>query len=319
MSVFNTPSNAELATLASLSDADLLAPLSFDGAAPSTVAPSSALSAVERFGGVAEVPALDTLLAQADAIALAGAITDLPPRSLRVTGVPAGEVVSGSLRSNGGKLSEALRQVVGEHIKTTDDLRYALRVFASHGVNSLIGNRYRDLLSRERAAAETAGSEWTDKVLTAVLGEVAAVHAAEHLTQAEFQFLLELVDGDRAGMAQNLAGPSVDVPALVRGRGLNWRDLADAWADACGTRGNVTFKAGKNAAGWTSYNITVEPGAGWVLSVFVDQAWISLEASTAGKARAIAEREQVFRARSQSAKPAPYLGAVFADKLRGAV
>ena len=314
MTDFN-PTAAQLAALASLSDADLMAPLSFDGVAPETPAPVP----VERSGGVPEVPALEALLAQADAIALAATTTDLPPRSLRVTGVPVGESVSGILRSNGGKLSAALRQVVGEHIKTAEDLRYALRVFASHGVNSLNGNRYRDLLTRERAAAETAGSEWTDKVLTAVQGEVAAVRAAAHLTAAEFKFLLELVDTDRAGMAQNLAGPSVDVPALVKGRGLDWRVLASAWADACRSRGSVTFEAGKDAVGWTSYSITVAPGAGWVLSVFVDQAWIPLEASAAGKARAIADREQVLLARSQAAKPAPYLGTVFADKLRGSV
>lgn len=316
MTDFN-PTAAQLAALASLSDADLMAPLSFDGVAPETPAPAPV--PVERSGGVPEVPALEALLAQADAIALAATTTDLPPRSLRVTGVPVGESVSGILRSNGGKLSAALRQVVGEHIKTAEDLRYALRVFASHGVNSLNGNRYRDLLERERAAAETAGAEWTDKVLTAVQGEVAAVHAAAHLTAAEFKFLLELVDTDRASMAQNLAGPSVDVPALVKGRGLDWRELADAWADACRLRGSVTFEAGKDAAGWSSYNITVAPGAGWVLSVFVDQAWIPLEASAAGKARAIADREQVLLARSQAAKPAPYLGTVFADKLRGSV
>lgn len=315
MTAFKTPSAAQLAALASLSDADLMAPLTFDGAAP---VPVLAPVPAERSGAVPEVPALDTLLAQADAIALIDASTDLP-RSVRVTGVPAGEPVSNSLRGNGGKLSEALRQVVGEHIKTADDLRYALRVFAAHGVNSLRGNRYRDLLGRERVAAETAGSEWTDKVLTAVQGEVAAVRAAEHLSAAEFKFLLELVDTDRASMAQNLAGPSVDVPALVKGRALDWRALADAWADACGTRGSVTFEAGKNAAGWSSYSITVAPGAGWVLSVFVDQAWIPLEASEAGKARALYDREQVMLARSQSAKPAPYLGTVFADKLRGAV
>ncbi|RMS28283.1 hypothetical protein ALP70_04088 [Pseudomonas savastanoi] len=317
MTAFKTPSAAQLATLANLSDDDLMAPLTFDGAAP-VPAPVLAPVPAERSGAVPKVPALDTLLAQADAIALVDASTDLP-RSVRVTGVPAGESVSASLRGNGGKLSEALRQVVGEHIKTADDLRYALRVFAAHGVNSLRGNRYRDLLGRESAAAAIAGSEWTDKVLTAVLGEVAAVRAGEHLSAAEFKFLLELVDTDRASMAQNLAGPSVDVPALVKGRSLDWRALADAWADACGTRGSVTFEAGKNAAGWSSYSITVAPGAGWVLSVFVDQAWIPLEASAAGKARAIAEREQVMLARSQSAKPAPYLGTVFADKLRGLV
>ncbi|CAI9005639.1 hypothetical protein [Pseudomonas chlororaphis] len=317
MTEFKTPTAAQLATLASLSDADLMAPLTFDGTA---TAPAPVLAPVpaERSSGVPEVPALEALLAQADALAQIGTSTDLP-RSVRIAGVPAGESVSASLRGTSGKLSEALRQVVGEHIKTADDLRYALRVFAVHGVNSLRGNRYRDLLGRESAAATAAGSEWTGKVLAAVQGEVAAVRAAEHLSAAEFKFLLELVDTDRASMAQNLAGPSVDVPALVKGRALDWRALADAWADACGTRGSVTFEAGKNAAGWSSYSITVAPGAGWVLSAFVDQTWIPLEASEAGKARALYDREQVMLARSQSAKPAPYLGSVFADKLRGAV
>ncbi|WLH75331.1 hypothetical protein PSH70_07615 [Pseudomonas fluorescens] len=305
------------AVLANLSDADLMAPLTFDGAA--LEAPTPTAVAVDRHSGVPDVPAMASLLAQADAIALAAVISDLPPRTLRITGVPAVETVSASLRRNGGKLSESLRQAVGEHIKTADDLRYALRVFASHGVNSLIGNRYGDLIIREQTAAKIAGSEWTESVLTAVQGEVAAVHAAEHLSAAEFKFLLELVDTDRAVMAQNLAGLSVDVPALVKGRGLDWRELAGAWADACGARGNVTFEAGKNAAGWSSYNITVEPGAGWVLSTFVDTAWIPLEASAAGKARALYDREQVMLARSQAAKPEPYLGTVFADKLRGEV
>ncbi|EPN07125.1 hypothetical protein A252_27274 [Pseudomonas syringae pv. actinidiae ICMP 9855] len=106
------------------------------------------------------------------------------------------------------------------------------------------------------------------------------------MTDAEFKFVLELVDSDRAGMAQNLAGPKVDVPALVAGRSLNWRALADDWAEACGSRGNVT---------------------------------LDTEASAAGTERAVADREQVMLQRSQAAKPAPYLGSVFPDKLRALV
>ncbi|EPM99603.1 hypothetical protein A253_27849 [Pseudomonas syringae pv. actinidiae ICMP 19102] len=113
------------------------------------------------------------------------------------------------------------------------------------------------------------------------------------MTDAEFKFVLELVDSDRAGMAQNLAGPKVDVPALVAGRSLNWRALADDWAEACGSRGNVTLDTGKDA--------------------------FPLEASAAGTERALADREQVMLQRSQAAKPAPYLGSVFPDKLRALV
>ncbi|WP_059003069.1 hypothetical protein [Pseudomonas syringae] len=308
-----------LAALANLSDADLMMPLTFDdAAAPVTLAP--AVTNVLHFGGDQELPDLAELLAKADAVVAAESVADLPSRAPRIVGVPASENVSSNLRANGAQLSDALRLAVragvAEPIKTPDDLRYALRVFAAHALNSLIGNRWDMLAERERVAAVSSHDAWKDRVLSALQGEVAAIKAAEHLTDAEFKFVLELVNSDRAGMAQNLAGPKVDVPALVAGRSLNWRALADEWAEACGSRGNVTLDTGKDAAGWASYSLTVEPRAGWVLSVYVDQQWVPLEASAAGTERALADREQVMLQRSQAAKPAPYLGAVFPDKLR---
>lgn len=317
MTAFKTPSAAQLATLASLSDADLMAPLTFDGATPETPAPAPI--AAERFGGVPEVPALDALLAQADAIALAGTITDLPPRSLRVTGVPAGESVSGSLRGNGGKLSNALRQVVGDHIKTPDDLRYALRVFAAHAVNSLIGNRFRDLLGRSRVAAETTHTDWQDRLRVAAVGELAAIDAAEHLSSEEFQFLLELVDSNRAGMAQNLAGPAVNVAALVAGRTQEWRVIADEWAGACQSRGIVTFEGTGTATVGCSYNVEVQPGLGWVLSKYVGQTWVPIEACAIGQNRAVEERRRIARECAHAARSAPVIVGGFADKLRALV
>ncbi|UQW70998.1 hypothetical protein [Pseudomonas avellanae] len=307
-----------LAALANLSDADLMMPLTFDDAAPVTLAP--AVTKVLHFGADQELPDLADLLAKADAVVAAESVADLPARAPRIVGVPASENVSGHMRSNGAQLSDALRLAVragvGEPVKTPDDLRYALRVFAAHALNSLIGNRWDVLAERERVAAGSAHDVWKARVLSALQGEIAAIKAAEHLTDAEFKFVLELVDSDRAGMAQNLAGPKVDVPGLAAGRSLNWRALADDWAEACGSRGNVTLDTGKDAAGWASYSLAVEPGAGWVLSVYVDQQWVPLEASAAGTERALADREQVMLTRSQAAKPAPYLGSVFPDKLR---
>ncbi|EFW81305.1 hypothetical protein [Pseudomonas savastanoi] len=308
-----------LAALANLSDADLMMPLTFDdAAAPVTLAP--AVTNVLHFGADQELPDLADLLAKADAVVATESVADLPARAPRIVGVPASENVSGHMRSNGAQLSDALRLAVragvGEPIKTPDDLRYALRVFAAHALNSLIGNRWDVLAERERTAAVSAHDTWKDRVLSALQGEVAAIKAAEHLTDAEFKFVLELVDSDRSGMAQNLAGPKVDVPALAAGRAQNWRALADAWAESCISSGNVTLDTGKDAAGWASYSLAVEPSAGWVLSVYVDQQWVPLEASAAGTERALADREQVMLQRSQAAKPAPYLGAVFPDKLR---
>lgn len=312
-----TPSTLHLAVLADLSDAELLAPLLQSQGQDPAPAMSEALPP-RHVGTVIAVPSLDDLMAQADAVVLAQNSADLPARTPRVTAVPAGEQVSPSLRGNGGRLSDALRQVVGENIKTADDLRYMLRVLASHAVNSLIGNRYSYLTEQERATARTAHDDWNTSVLAAVRGEVAAAQAAEHLTPEEFTFLLELIDSNRRGMAQNLAGADVDVAALAEGRGLDWRALAESWTEACASGGSVTFEAGKNAAGWCSYALDVAPQAGWVLSVYVDQAWVPIEASPAGLERARAARQQVLLERSQAAKPAPYLGTVFADKLLGA-
>ncbi|MCG3644548.1 hypothetical protein [Pseudomonas putida] len=316
MTDFAAPSAAHLAVLAGLSDSDLLAPLAPDEPSLGEIL---ALPTVAPVALAVTLPDLDSLLAQADSIAGIHSTTALPARQYHVSGVPATEQVSGLLRGNGSRLSRALHEAVGEHIKTADDLRYALRVFAAHAVDSLIGNRFRDLLARESLAAQDAHAEWQGQVLTAVQGEVAAIQAAGHLTEDEFKFLLELVDSNRCGMAQNLAGDKVDVSALAKGRGTDWRALAEAWASACHTRGAVTFEAGKNAAGWCSYSLDVQPDEGWVLSVYVDQQWLPIQASAKGKARAAAARAHVMLTRSEAAKPAPYTGVVFADELRGAV
>ncbi|AZD19681.1 TonB-dependent receptor [Pseudomonas chlororaphis subsp. aurantiaca] len=317
MTAFN-PTAAQLAALANLSDADLMAPLTFDGAAP---VPSPVLAPVpaERFSGVPEVPALESLLAQARKVQDISVAADLPARTARISGVPAGETVSPIMRTTGGRLSEALRTAAGEHIKSADDLEYALRVFAAHALNSLLLNRRSDLAFRERTAAETIHTDWQDRLRVAAVGELAAIDAAQHLSSEEFQFLLELVDTGRAGMAQNLAGPAVNVSALVAGRTQDWRVIAGEWADACQSRGTVAFEGPGTATAGCSYNVEVQPGLGWVLSKYVGQSWVPVEACSAGQDRAVAERRRIARDCASAARPAPVIGAGFADKLRGLV
>ncbi|SDU03915.1 hypothetical protein [Pseudomonas mandelii] len=318
MTAFKTPSAAQLAALASLSDADLMAPLTFDGAVP---VPALVLAPVpaERSGGVPEVPALEALLAQARKVQDISVAADLPARTARISGVPANETVSPIMRATGGRLSEALRTAAGEHIKSADDLEYALRVFAAHALNSLLLNRRSDLALRERTAAEAIHTDWQDRLRVAAVGELAAIDAGQHLSSEEFQFLLELVDTGRAGMAQNLAGPAVNVPALVAGRTQDWRVIAGEWADACQSRGTVAFEGPGTATAGCSYNVEVQPGLGWVLSKYVGQSWVPVEACSAGQDRAVAERRRIARDCASAARPAPVIGAGFADKLRGLV
>ena len=316
MTELKTPSAAHLSVLANLSDADLLAPLNIGDEAPTEAVPALL---VQVPAVVAPLPSLDELLAEAESVFTAESTQELYRRTLTVGGVHPSEIVSSKLSGNGQKLSDNLQRVVGETLKTPDDLRYAMRVFAAHAVNSLIGNRRDELFSREAQAANSVHTDWQEKVLAAAKGEVAAIQASGKLSPEEFTFLLELVDGNKAGMAQNLAGPDVDVPALVAGRGTNWRSIADAWAGECKSRGTITFEANNDAAGPRSFCIEVQPGAGWVLLTHVDQQWIPLEASADGLSRAISTREQAMRIRNDSAKPAPYFGVVFKDALRGAV
>lgn len=318
MTEFKTPTAAQLATLASLSDADLMAPLTFDGAAP-VAAPVLAPVPAERSGGIPEVPPLEALLAQARKVQDISVAADLPARTARITGVPAGETVSPIMRATGGRLSEALRSAAGEHIKSADDLEYALRVFAAHALNSLLLSRRSDLVFRERTAAETIHTDWQDRLRVAAVGELAAIDAAEHLTSAEFDFLLELIDTNRAGMAQNLAGAAVNVPALVQGRTQDWRVIADEWAGVCQSRGTVTFEGPGTATAGCSYSVEVQPGLGWVLSKYVGQAWVPVEACALGQDRAIAERRRIARDCAHAARPAPVIVGGFADKLRGSV
>ena len=318
MTAFN-PTAAQLAALASLSDADLMAPLTFDGATDAVpeAAPSRALTLEPA--GVVAVPELADLLTQARSLQDAATTTDLPARISGIGGVPANEEVSPHLRGNGGRLSEALRRAAGEHIKTADDLEYALRVLAAHALNSLLLNRRSDLAFRERTAAETIHTNWQDRLRIAAVGELAAIDAGQHLSSEEFQFLLELVDTGRAGMAQNLAGPAVNVPALVAGRTQDWRVIAGEWADACQSRGTVAFEGPGTATAGCSYNVEVQPGLGWVLSKYVGQSWVPVEACSAGQDRAVAERRRIARDCASAARPAPVIGAGFADKLRALV
>lgn len=298
---------------ANLSDSDLLAPI---GAAP-VLAMSSGVGT--RAPNVVRVPSLDDTRAAVARVSAAKTLEDLPPRTDCVGGVPLTETVTPRLRANGTRLSDQLRQAVDGNIHSAADLEYALRVFASHALRSLALDRHRDLASQARAAAAQVNTDRQDAIRQAVLGEVAAIKARRRLTSGEFQYLLELIDADRCTMAQNLVGPDVDVAALAAGRGTDWRTLCADWADVCTTRGVVTFDADRDAAGSVSYLIEVRPGEGWTLCLFVDQAWIPVEASDLGKARALADRQHVMACRAEAAKPAPALRKVFPDALAGLV
>lgn len=320
MTDFKTPTAADFAKLAeleTLTDADLLAPITGDAAVDSmlSAAPARALRAVPA-QPAPPVPEMAYLLAQAQAVLDCTLSSELPPRVIYNASISVDETVSYGLRAKGGELSEDLRKAVGGNIKTVQDIEYAVRLFAAHALSVLHLNQYRELSMRERAAADEVHKNWQDRLKVAAVGELAAISAAGSLSAAEFKFLLELVDTDRAGMAQNLAGPSVDVAALVAGRGKGWRAIADAWAGACKSRGAVSFEGRGTATLGCSYNVEVQPGRGWVLSKYVGQGWVPVEACAAGQERAIEDRRRIARDCAHEARPVPVVTGGFADKLQ---
>lgn len=310
MTAFKIPTAEQLARL---SDADLMAPITAGDAAVEAVA----LTIVPSASPVAPpVPALADLLAQAQAVLDCTVSAELPSRVLYAAGISADEPVSYHFRTKGGQMSEDLRKAAGDDIKTVQDIEYAVRVFAAHALHKLQLNRYVELSMRERTAADEVHAAWQNRLQVAAVGELAAISAAGSLSAAEFKFLLELVDTDRAGMAQNLAGPSVDVAALVAGRGKDWRAIANAWAGACKSRGAVSFEGRGTATLGCSYNVEVQPGRGWVLSKYVGQGWVPVEACAAGQERAIEDRRRIARDCAHEARPVPVVTGGFADKLQ---
>lgn len=324
MTAFKTPIAADFAKLAeldNLTDADLLAPIgSGDTAVDSmlSVAPARALKAVSA-QPAPPVPELAYLLAQAQAVLDCTLSSELPPRVVYAAGISSEEPVSYHFRAKGGELSEDLRKAVGGNIKTVQDIEYAVRLFAAHALSVLHLNQHRELSMRERAAADEVHKNWQGRLKVAAVGELAAIDASGSLSAAEFKFLLELVDTDRSGMAQNLAGPGVNVPALVAGRGKDWRAIADAWAGECKSRGTVSFEGVGTATAGCSYNLEVQPGDGWVLSQYIGQIWVPVEACVAGQERAIEGRRRIARDCAREGRPVPRVAGGFADKLQALV
>ena len=324
MTAFKTPTAADFAKLAeldNLTDADLLAPIGTGDTAIDSmlsVAPARALKAVPA-QPAPPVPELAYLLAQAQAVLDCTLSSELPPRVVYAAGISSEEPVSYHFRAKGGELSEDLRKAVGGNIKTVQDIEYAVRLFAAHALSVLHLNQHRELSMRERAAADEVHKNWQGRLKVAAVGELAAIDASGSLSAAEFKFLLELVDTDRSGMAQNLAGPGVNVPALVAGRGKDWRAIADAWAGECKSRGTVSFEGVGTATAGCSYNLEVQPGDGWVLSQYIGQIWVPVEACVAGQERAIEGRRRIARDCAREGRPIPRVAGGFADKLQALV
>ena len=62
--------------------------------------------------------------------------------------------------------------------------------------------------------------------------------------------------------------------------------------------------------------MAVQPGGKWILSVWTDSGWYPIQVSTAARAIALEQREQVNRVRNIQARGKPIIGEVFADELQ---
>lgn len=304
--------------LQSLSNADLLAPVGFDNAAEPTPLP------LPRELAQYQPKAMPTL-AELDAAATAIMQTEDTSSIVRLewpAGIPACEDVSHKLRHHGTQLRSGLEALLAEKVQSAGDVLYLQRLISSVAVQALGTFQFGVLLEREAKAAEAKTSGLGEGVRAALEGTVAAVEAGAHLTPEELAFVIEHVAAGRLNIAQNLAGPLVNVPAMAKGQGKDWKALAEEWASKAEVVENITFTAGDELGTGpgqkikVSWSITVAPGAGWVLSRFYDGMWFPVQASAEALDRASAARADVQAQRSKAAKFTPGMGsAVFADEL----
>lgn len=311
-----TPNHEDL--LAALSTSDLLAPITGENAADPTPLPVPAAV-------LALQPKAMPSLAELDAAAAAIMLTEDTSSIVRLEwpiGIPASEDVSHKLRHHGTQLRSGLEALLSEKVQSAGDVLYLQRLISSVAVQALGTFQFGVLLEREAEAKKVKTSGLGEGVRAALEGTVAAVEAGAHLTPEELAYVVEHVAAGRLNIAQNLAGPLVDVQAMAKGQGKDWRALANDWAEKAEVLENITFTAG-NEAGTSpgqhikvSWSITVRPGAGWVLSRFFDGVWFPVQASAEALDYARALRADVQAQRSRAAKHTPSMHtSVFADDL----
>ncbi|QHA88193.1 hypothetical protein [Serratia rhizosphaerae] len=157
---------------------------------------------------------------------------------------------------------------------------------------------------------------------------VANGHIQRHLLNkkfsgAEAQELLNMVADGKTQFARQMAGDGIDIPAIHAALGTDYRTAADAWAEQATASGHCSFsytplenpEAPVSASG-TSFNMSVQPGGKWILSVWTDSGWYPVQASPAARAAALQERAEIDRMRNIQARMKPYIGEVFADELQ---
>ncbi|WP_158894561.1 MULTISPECIES: hypothetical protein [unclassified Pseudomonas] len=305
--------------LQSLSNADLLAPVGFDNAAEPTPMPlpKEVAEAIRQ----KQMPELPEFTAQAERILSADDIPDLPPRLEYPVGIPSDTGCSSTLQSNGGKVRESLTALLSERVKSLEDVLFLQRLISSVAVDHLHTHRFGILLEQRNKAAAAKTSGEAEAVQVAMLGEAAAIEAGQYLQPDELAFVMEHVQAGRLNIAQNIAGPLVDVQALAKGAGKDWRALATEWAAKAEVPQHCTVAAGtepgatQGAVSKVSYSVGVQPGEGWILSRYFDGMWFPIQASPDALERASAVRADLTAQRSRAAKFTPGMGGVFRDEL----
>ncbi|MGQ5835054.1 hypothetical protein ACUNIZ_11700 [Serratia sp. IR-2025] len=206
----------------------------------------------------------------------------------------------------------------GWHVQSLADIDSLLGIIGAELVNKMCREKRDRILGAERAARAAAAEKLAADYKSVADGFMHLHALRKRFSEAEVQSLLDMLADGKPNMAAQMAG--TDLTCVLPAVGADYRTAADAWAEQTQVQAGCTFnlpvRADQTSYDGTSFNMAVQPGGKWILSVWTDSGWYPIQASTAARTIALEQREQINRVRNIQARGKPILGEVFADELQ---
>ncbi|MBJ2067970.1 hypothetical protein [Serratia odorifera] len=208
-------------------------------------------------------------------------------------------------------------------VQSLADLDDLLGMIGAELVNKLNHAKRDGMHTAEQQRRTAAAAKLAADYQVVADGHIQRHLLSEKFSGAEAQELLNMVAEGKTQFARQMAGDGIDIPAIHAALGTDYRTTADAWAGQTTASGHCVFsykptdnpEASASVTG-TSFNMAVQPGGKWILSVWMDSDWYPIQASPAARAAALQERAEIDRMRNIQACMKPYIGEVFADELQ---
>jgi len=284
-----------------------------DGATLKQVMPIDAPEALSMDRG-----AVTAVLGYAGTVQAAETIRDLP-EPLQAVQYPDDELSFQYRTSAHSRVALDVRDITrGWHVQSLADIDSLLGVIGAEMVNKMCRDKRDRILEAGRSARAAAAEKLATDYKLVADGFMQLHALRKRFSEAEVQSLLDMLADGKPNMAAQMAG--VDLTGVLPAVGADYRTAADAWAEQADSPSGCTFSLPlgnvKNSPEGSSFNMAVQPGGKWILSVWTDSGWYPIQASTEARVIALEQREQVNRVRNIQARGKPIIGEVFADELQ---